>query len=130
MWNATLRSLGIVPIRVADKAAGRIETDVYVFVFPVGKAVPFAHTTRLAGLGADNLTLAQVGGGGNLPTQAIWATLSIQVRSLAPRATAVDIQTHINHALHYGLYPGGSDIAPGPWADVFSRIRAQLPPTQ
>lgn len=126
VWEATLRSLGIVPIKVADKAAGRIETEVYVFVFPVGKTTPPTAGTRRAALGSDNLILAQMGGGGARPTQAIWADLTIQVRPTGLDATQVAIQARVHNALLRGLYPGGYTNTP--WADIFAKIRAQLGP--
>ncbi len=101
VWDATLRSLGIVPIRVADKSAGRIETDVYVFVFSVQN-------------------------GGARPTQAIWADLTIQVRPIAPEATHVAVQARVHNALLRGFFPGGSINTP--WADMFAKIHAYLRP--
>ncbi len=99
VWGATLRSLGMAPLRVGDKASGRIETDVFAFVFSVGS-------------------------GGPPPTQVVWINLTVQVRATEPEATQVEIQARLHQTLLEGFYPAG-DIN-SPWGDLFAKIRGYL----
>ena len=98
VWDATLKSLGVLRLPVADKAAGRIETEEFPFVFVVGGS----HT-------------------GN--TQVIWITMRISVSRAADNRTLVQVETRINNALLAGFTPGPTN---NPWADLFARIRANL----
>jgi len=100
VWAATLRSLGIVKLPVADKATGRIETEQFSFAFPIGS-----------------------GQGGN--TQVLWIALRIEVSRAGNGRTNVRVQPLVHDALLYGLTPGPTN---NPWADLFAKIRAQLGP--
>lgn len=78
VWEATLQSLGAAKPMVADKARGRIESDVFSFRF---------------GFGDD-------------ASQTIWVSLAITVRRTNATHTAVQVQTRVHDMLLLGPLPG------------------------
>ncbi len=98
VWDATLKGLGIVKLRVIDKATGRIETEPFSFAFPIGS-----------------------GQGGN--TQVLWIALKIDVRQTGENRIAVRVEPQVHHALLYGFTPGPTN---NPWVDLFGKIANQL----
>lgn len=105
VWQATLQSLGITPLRLVDRAQGRIVTEPFAFHLPV-----------------------QAGGGrrnGSVTSQVLWVSLDIRVLPAPEGATAVHAQSIIHHALEYGFWPqaGGPN---SPEADLYSRIAERL----
>ncbi len=98
VWNATLRSLGVVKPRVADKATGQIETEPFTFAYTVG-----------AGLDAG--------------TQVISVSFSIRVARAADNRTEVQVTPAIHDSFLSGFTPGPTN---NPWQDLFARIRSNL----
>jgi hypothetical protein len=98
VWDATLKSLGIVKVLAADKAAGRIETETFPFVYIVG--------------GSNH---------GN--TQVIWVDLRITMSRAADNATLVQVEPRIHDSLLNGFTPGPTN---NPWLDLFAKIRTRL----
>ncbi len=98
VWDATLKSLGVLKLPVADKAGGRIETEEFPFAYVVGGSQ-----------------------GGN--TQVIWITMRISVSRAADNRTLVQVEPRINYALLAGFTPGPTN---NPWGDLFARIRDRL----
>ncbi len=98
VWDATLRSLGVVRTRVADKATGRIETEPFTFAYTVG-----------AGLDAG--------------TQVISVSFRIQVVRAADNRTEVLVTPSIHDSFLSGFTPGPTN---NPWQDLFARIRSNL----
>ncbi len=105
VWNATLQSVGVTPLRLVDRPQGHIVTEEFSYTMPV----------QAAGRR-----------GGSVATQVLWVSLDILVRPTAEGSTAVQAQSTIHRALEYGLWPG-----PGgpnsPEGDLFARIDARLP---
>ncbi len=97
VWDATLKSLGVLKLPVADKAGGRIETEAFTFPFVVGGS----HTGS---------------------TQVIWVALRITVSRVAD-GTVVQVEPRIEDSLLSGFTPGPTN---NPWADLFARIRGHL----
>ena len=104
VWNATLQSLGVTPLRLVDRPQGHIVTEHFSYTMPVQAAARR---------------------GGSVATQVLWVSLDILVRPTAEGATAVQAQTTIHNALEYGLWsgPGGPN---SPEGDLFARIDARL----
>ena len=98
VWEATLKSLGVLKVVAADKTGGRIETE----------AFPFTFTT---------------GGGQGLATQVAWIAMRITVSRAADNRTVVQVEPQIHHALLAGFTPGPTN---NPWVDLFLRIRDHL----
>ncbi len=97
VWDATLRSLGVVKTRVVDKGTGRIETEPFSFAYNVG--------------------------GRNGGTQVIWVSFNIQVVRAADNRTELQVTPLIHDSLLSGFTPGPTN---NPWQDLFARIRTQL----
>ena len=97
VWDATLKSLGVVKVLAAEKAAGRIETEPFPFAFVVG--------------GSQN---------GN--TQVIWVAMHITL-SRAAEGTAMQVEPRIHDDLFSGFTPGPTN---NPWEDLFARVRGNL----
>ncbi len=98
VWDATLKGLGAVKPRRADKATGQIETEVFPFVFGVGPGID----------------------GG---TQILWISFAITVAQAAGGRTHVQVQPRVHDALLNGFTPGPIS---NPWVDLFARIRGHL----
>ncbi len=99
VWDATLKGLGVVKLRVADKATGRIETEPFSFAYPIGS-----------------------GQGGN--TQVLWIALQIHVSQAGENRVNVRVEPQVHDALLHGFTPGPTN---NPWADLFAKIAGQLP---
>jgi hypothetical protein len=78
VWEATLKGLGAVKPVVAEKAQGRIESDVFSFRF---------------GFGED-------------AGQIIWVSFAIAVNRADARDTTVQVQTRVHDMLLNGILPG------------------------
>ena len=98
VWDATLKSLGVLKLPVADKPGGLIETQVYPFNFVVG--------------GSQN---------GN--TQVIWVVLRITLSRAGEDRTTVQVEPRIVDSLFGEATPGPTN---NPWADLFARIQERL----
>jgi len=98
VWDATLKSLGVLKLPVADKASGLIETEAFPFAFVVG--------------GSQN---------GN--TQVIWVSLRITLSRAGEDRTTVQVEPRIVDSLLNGFTPGPTN---NPWADLFARIGSAL----
>ena len=98
VWDATLKSLGVLKLPVADKAGGLIETEAYPFAFVVG--------------GSQN---------GN--SQVIWVALRITLIRTGEDRTTVQVEPRIEDSLLNGFTPGPTN---NPWADLFARIGSAL----
>ncbi len=98
VWDATLKSLGVVKTTVADKTAGRIETE------------PFTYTYNIGG--------AQGSG-----TQILSVSFQITVIRTAANRTDLQVVPRIHDAFLNGFAPGPTN---NPWGDLFARIRQQL----
>lgn len=98
VWDATLRGLGVVKLVVADKAAGRIQTEPYTFIYPTGP-----------------------GQEGN--TQILSVALHITVQREAQGRTTVQVIPHIHDSLLLGFTPGPTN---NPWSDLFGKIATYL----
>jgi hypothetical protein len=123
VWDATLRSLGVLKPLVADKAAGRIETEVFPFTFFMTEAPSrFREPVRLASLDAGPALLAQ-SGGDNKPTQILWISMRITVSRAGENRTDLQVVPRIHDSLLSGYTPGPTN---NPWSDLFARIRANL----
>lgn len=98
VWDATLKGLGAVKPRIADKATGRIETEPFTFAYPVGSGID----------------------GG---TQVLSIALQITVRRAGDARTNVQVESLVHDALLSGFTPGPTN---NPWSDLFARIRNAL----
>ena len=98
VWDATLKSLGVLKTPVADKATGRIETEPFSFVFTTGGG--------------------QAGG-----TQVISVSFQINVIRNGETRTDLQVVPQIHHSLLYGFTPGPTN---NPWLDLFARIQTRL----
>ncbi len=124
VWDATLRSLGVVRPIVVDKAAGRIETEVFTYTFFMTDVPTRPHgPVFLASLASQNVLLAQDGGADNKPTQVVWIAMLISVSRVADNRTQVQVEPRIHHALLGGFTPGPTN---SPWVDLFAKIRSHL----
>ena len=126
VWDATLRNLGVLKLAVADKAAGRIETEPFPFAFTVGKS-PAApeRLVRPAAWGpreASRLWLAQDGNDGKA-TQVLWFSMLITVRRAGATRTDVLVIPRIHESLLAGFTPGPYN---SPWGDLFAKIHSFL----
>ncbi len=119
VWEATLKSLGVIPLRRADRVTGRIETEAFPFTYTVG-AAPTAPPLRLA-TAVPGPWLAQDSGA--IPTQVIWIAMSITVIRAGEARTDVQVVPSIHDALLSGFTPGPTNNA---WVDLFARIRSHL----
>lgn len=119
VWDATLRNLGVLKILVADKAAGRIETEPFPFAFVVGSRPAPA---RLAALGPAPLRLAQ-DGTDSRATQVVWIALHISVARAGERRTDVRVVPYLHDALLTLFTPGPTN---NPWTDLFAKLRSTL----
>ena len=97
VWDAAVKSAGAVKLRVADKAAGRIETESFTF--------------------------ASTAGGGRGTTQVLWVSMQISVTRSATNRTDVRVDGRVHDALLDGFLPGPTN---SPGADFFARLRGQL----
>ena len=124
VWDATLKSLGVVRPRVADKATGRIETEVFPFTFFMTDAPSRPRgPVRLASLDPGAALLAQNGSGDNKPTQVLWISMRITVIRAGKNRTDVLVEPRIHDSLLMGFTPGPTN---NPWGDLFARIRGRL----
>jgi hypothetical protein len=98
VWDATLQSMGIVKLLVADKATGRIQTEPYSFSYFIGGP-----------------------NGGS--TQAIQVALQIEVRETPGSGVTVQVSPEYSSLLFGGFTPGPTN---NPWADLFARIADRL----
>ena len=98
VWDATLKSLGVVKTPVADKGTGRIETDPFVFSF-------------------------NIGGGQGSGTQVIEVSFQINVVRVAENRTDLQVVPLIHYAWLSGFTPGPTN---NPWLDLFARIHTRL----
>lgn len=98
VWDATLKSFGVVKITTADKATGRIETEAYPFNYSIGPGVP----------------------GG---TQVIWVSMRVTVARTTDNRTTIQVVPFIHDSLVSGFTPGPTN---NPWQDLFGRIRGNL----
>ena len=99
VWDATLKSLGVVKTSVADRSTGRIETEAFAFAYPLGGG--------------------SQGGG----TQVIFVSFQIQVIRAADNRTDLQVVPRVHDSLLDGFTPGPTN---NPWLDLFARIRTQL----
>ncbi len=99
VWDATLKSLGVLRLRVADKGTGRIETEPFTFTFSTGA------------------------GGQGGATQVLWIALQITVLRSTADKTDVRVEPIVHDALLSGFLPGPTN---NPWTDLFGKIRGQL----
>ncbi len=124
VWDATLKSLGVLKLLAADKAAGRIETEPFPFAFTVGLApAPPREPVRLAVLDPAAVRLAQGGSGDGRPTQVLWIAMRITVSRGGENLTHVQVEPRIHDSLVGGFTPGPTN---NPWVDLFARIRGSL----
>jgi hypothetical protein len=124
VWDATLRNLGVIRIQVADKAAGRIETEPYAFAFVVGEAPPGPRgPILLAAQDPHGMVLAQSGSGGSKPTQVVWIALHISLTRGSPNLTHVQVEPWVHDSMLPGFMPGPYN---SPWGDLFAKIRSSL----
>ena len=124
IWDATLKSLGVVRLLVADKAAGRIETEVFTYTFFMTETpMPPQGAVLLASLAPRGVRLAQGGGGDNKPTQVVWIAMLITVSRAAENRTQVQVEPRIHYSLLAGFTPGPTN---NPWVDLFAKIRSHL----
>lgn len=98
VWDAVVRSLGVVNLMVADKASGRIETEPFVFAFPTSS-------------------------GQGLSTQVLWITMTITVRPDGNTQATVLVDPRVHDALFLGFTPGPTN---NPWADLFGKVADRL----
>ncbi len=98
VWDATLKSLGVVKVPVADRATGRIETEAFPFAFPTA-------------------------GGQGLATNVLWIAMRITVSRTGENSTTVQVEPLVHDALQAGFSPGPTN---NPWADLFARIQERL----
>ena len=98
VWDATLRSLGVVKTPVADKASGRIETEPFVFTFNIGSGL-------------------------NGGTQVIEVSFLINVFRTAENKTDLQVVPRIHYSWLNGFAPGPYN---NPWLDLFAKIRTRL----
>ncbi len=98
VWDATLKSLGVLKMPVADQATGRIETEPFSFVFTTGSGQ----------------------GGG---TQVISVSFQINVIRSGDNRTDLQVVPRIHDALLFGFAPGPTN---NPWLDLFARIQTRL----
>ncbi len=124
VWDATLKSLGVLKLLAQDKAAGRIETEPFPFVFTLGRApARQREPMRLAALAPGGVLLSQGGAGDNRPTQVLWIAMRISVIRAGETQTHVQVEPRIHDALLAGFTPGPTN---NPWVDLFARIRGSL----
>lgn len=124
VWDATLKGLGVLKLLAADKAAGRIETEAFPFVFTLGEAPARPREPmRLAALAPHGPLLAQGGAGDGRPTQVLWIAMRITVTRGGENRTHVQVEPRIHDALVAGFTPGPTN---NPWVDLFARIRGSL----
>jgi hypothetical protein len=98
VWEATLGSLGVVKVPVADKAAGRIETEPFSFAAPIG-------------------------GGLGIATNVVWIAMRITVARTSDNRTSVQVEPLVHDAFFPGVGFGPTN---NPWADLFARIQGRL----
>lgn len=123
VWDATLKGLGVLKLLVADKAAGRIETEPFPFAFTVGRAPARPRgPVHLASLDPPAGLLAQDGSDSHA-TQVLWIALHITVRRAGENRTDVLVEPRIHDRLVAGFTPGPTN---NPWSDLFARIRSRL----
>jgi len=126
VWDATLRNLGVLKLVVADKAAGRIETEPFPFAFTVGRlpGAPArgAHGAAWDPRDAPRVWLAQNGNNGKA-TQVLWLSMLITVRRAGENRTDVLVVPRIHESLLVGFTPGPYN---SPWGDLFAKIRSSL----
>ncbi len=127
VWDATVQSLGVIRLRIAQKGVGLIETEPFPFTYVMGSNAPGRQEAPLLLASNDpgSLVLAQGGGsGGTRPTQVVWIAMLITVSRTTPDATQVQVEPR----LHDALIPGAFTPGPynSPWGDLFARIRNAL----
>jgi len=98
VWDATLKSFGVVKIVAADKATGRIETEPYPFNYSIAPGL-------------------------NGSTQVIWVSMRVTVARTADNQTSLQVEPLIHDSLVSGFTPGPTN---NPWQDLFGRIRGNL----
>ena len=110
VWDATVRSLGVVKLLVADKAGGRIETEAFPFNYVVGEAPSRPDgPIRLAALAPHGGFLAQDssgGGGGVRATQVVWISMHIALNRMGADRTQVQVTPTITTRCSRGSRPG------------------------
>ncbi len=124
VWDATLRSLGVLRLRLAQKGVGLIETEPFPFTFVVGSApAPPGGLLHLASHETSRFVLAQGGTGGTRPTQVVWIAMLITVSRTGLDTTHVQVEPRLHDSLLPGFTPGPTN---SPWGDLFAKIRSQL----
>ncbi len=78
VWDASLKSLGVLQLTLLDKAAGRIQTEPFTFV----------------------------SGFGNEATQVIWVSLDVTVRQVDSQHTNIQVEPRVHDWLLLGPMPG------------------------
>jgi len=123
VWDATLKNLGVVKILVADRAAGRIETEPFPYNFTVGHAPALpAPPVRLASREPFPVRLAQDGSDAR-PTQVLWIALHIRVARAGESRTDIQVRPLVHDMLLSSFMPGPTN---NPWVDLFGKIRTTL----
>lgn len=123
VWDATLKNLGVVKILVANKGAGRIETEPFPFNFTVGEApARRAAPVRLASREPVPVRLAQDGSDAR-PTQVLWIALHIRVIRAGESRTHLQVLPLVHDTLVPSFMPGPTN---NPWVDLFGKIRTTL----
>lgn len=123
VWDATLKNLGVLRLRVADKGTGRIETEPFPFAFVVGRRPGRPHqAVRLASREPDRIRLAQDGSDGRA-TQVLWIAMLITVRRAGDNRTDVLVEPRVHDAFLMLFTPGPTN---SPWGDLFAKIRSSL----
>ncbi len=126
VWDATLKNLGVLKTLVADKAAGRIETEPFPFAFTVGRrpsgASDLLFPASLDPPGTPPL-IAQDGNDGRA-TQVLWISMQITVvRASEANKTHVLVQPRVHDELLLLFTPGPTN---SPWGDLFAKIHSSL----
>ena len=125
VWDATLKNLGVLKILVADKAAGRIETESFPFAFTVRRR-PSGASDLLVPASLDpgaSPLLAQDGNDGRA-TQVLWISMQINVvRASEANKTHVLVQPRVHDQLLMLFTPGPTN---SPWGDLFAKIHSFL----
>ena len=126
VWDATLQSLGVIRVLVAQKGVGLIETEPFPFTYTVGRRGPERQDAplTLTSNGPGGIVLAQSGSGGSRPTQVVWIAMLITLSRTAPDATQVQVEPRVHDALIPGAFMPGPYNSP--WGDLFARIRNAL----
>ncbi len=124
VWDATLKNLGVLKIVLADKAAGRIDTEPFPFAFTVGSGPAGSPPrVRLVSLDPPPIRLAQDGNDGRA-TQVLWISMQISVvRASEASKTHVLVQPRVHDQLLLLFTPGPTN---SPWGDLFAKIHSFL----